>query len=531
MLVYRDGSHRVSWSSLKRELLERVSRLAAHEREWAALLLRAGELESSLADLMGECLDAARLTDALAEAACLPGRIDPRGLEQQIQALRVPEELVLVRPEGYAYYALDPSSYAQLIAKRAWHGTRHVAVVGIRSIGTSLSAIVRAGLLARGLVAGRITVRPQGHPWDRRFELGALEQQFVRDWQGAQYLVVDEGPGLSGSTFLAVGEALTRASIPSERIEFLTSRAVDPERLVAPDAARRWRRFRATTVPEKAPAVAGADVGAGAWRQRVYSSEQEWPACWANMERRKYYAEAARELIKFVGFPPYGDAPLQRGQCLAAAGFCPAVRPYGPGYVAHTWLDGRPLDPSIDRPGALSRLLEYLAFRSQACSAEAGSTQSLHAMSEQNLSEALGMELPTGFRLELERPVYADGRLLPHEWVVTSAGLTMKVDATDHGDDHLLPGPCDSAWDLAGAAVEWQLSSSECSQLLAAYEQRTGDAVEKRLAPYLLAYTAFRVGYCHMAALSSEQAGEQARLRRDGLRYRELLRRLMSSHQ
>jgi hypothetical protein len=53
--------------------------------------------------------------------------------------------------EGYAYYALFPETYAAT-AKRFWAGARppRVAVIGIRSIGTSLSAIVVEALRARG---------------------------------------------------------------------------------------------------------------------------------------------------------------------------------------------------------------------------------------------------------------------------------------------------------------------------------------------------------------------------------------------
>jgi hypothetical protein len=528
MLVYRDGSRRVAGRSLRHDLLERVARLESQPAGLPALLLLAGELESSLGDAGAPSHAAARLTDVFAEACVFRTRLDPRALSQHLQALRLPDELRLVRPEGYAYYALDPGSYARLVADRAWPAGERVAVLGIRSIGTSLSAIVRAGLRARGLLAERITVRPQGHPWDRRFELSASHQQFVHGWQDARYLVVDEGPGLSGSTFLAVGEALTRVGVPSERIEFLTSRAVDPERLLAPDAAQRWRRFRATSVPEAAPPVAGRDLGAGAWRELVYATEQDWPASFTNLERRKYKCETSGALIKFVGFAPYGEAPLQRGECLAGAGFCPAVRAHDPGYVAHTWLEGRVLDPSRERARALRRLLEYLVFRSQAFRAQEASVEQLDAMLQLNLSEALGMQLPASVRLQVERPVYADGRLLPHEWIVTSDGQIMKVDATDHGDDHLLPGPCDSAWDLAGAVVEWQLTSAERSQLFAAYKERTGDDVRARVTAYVLAYTAFRVGHCHMAALSSGPA-EQVRLRRAGQGYVELLRQLAMS--
>jgi hypothetical protein len=41
------------------------------------------------------------------------------------------------------------------------------AVVGVRSIGTALSAIVAAVLNANGWQAHRFTLRPGGHPYTR----------------------------------------------------------------------------------------------------------------------------------------------------------------------------------------------------------------------------------------------------------------------------------------------------------------------------------------------------------------------------
>src|SRR5438105_12870275 len=48
--------------------------------------------------------------------------------------------------------------------------------------------------------------------------------------------------GLCGSSFLAVAEALAEQGTSSGRILFLCSHEVDPEKLVAPDAAARWRK-------------------------------------------------------------------------------------------------------------------------------------------------------------------------------------------------------------------------------------------------------------------------------------------------
>ena len=82
-------------------------------------------------------------------------------------------------------------------------------VVGIRSIGTTLSAVAAAAARARGIAAERITVRPQGHPYNRTAEFTAEQMAAVSRAvsSGASFVVVDEGPGLSGSSFLGCGRS------------------------------------------------------------------------------------------------------------------------------------------------------------------------------------------------------------------------------------------------------------------------------------------------------------------------------------
>ena len=72
-------------------------------------------------------------------------------------------------PEGYAYYALYPETYVAA-AEQFIRGRRPgtAVCVGLRSIGTSLSAAVAAGLEAAGWRVLALTLRPRGHPFQRR---------------------------------------------------------------------------------------------------------------------------------------------------------------------------------------------------------------------------------------------------------------------------------------------------------------------------------------------------------------------------
>jgi hypothetical protein len=536
VLAYRDAIREVAGETLRRELMQRISGSndvaadGACSRRLAPLLL-AAELETALEDASHVSRRSARaLTDACAWAWWTERTLDVERWQRELAAMQLPTRLGLKRPEGYAYYALDPAAYARATAELATR-TARLSIIGVRSIGTSLSAVACAAARSSGAEAERTTVRPEGHAWERRcsFRAAELEARLA----DADYLVVDEGPGLSGSTFLSVAEGLEAAGVAPGRITLLVSHEVQPARLVARDAARRWSRFRASVAPSSAAPGAGdgaIDVSAGRWRPHVFGSEGEWPFVWQALERRKILDPSRPDLIKFVGLPPYGEAPLGRARALADAGFSPSVAPAASGYLRQRWLPGRvrrrPMGPL--GPGFVERLVEYLAIRSRAFVAPHAQVATIDEMMRQNVREALAIELPAG-RLELRHGVYADARLAPHEWLVCPRGI-LKLDGADHGDDHGYPGPCDTAWDLAGAIIELGLSSERAESFLTLYRRRTGDDARARLRPYLVAYVAERVGRLEMAALSS--AGrERSRLDRELAWYRARLSALLGHPQ
>jgi hypothetical protein len=536
VLVYRDAIRGLTGAELRAELRARVQRceenpgalpLEARQHTLAVLLI-AAELETALEDLGHDGrLASRRFTDASASAWWTGEWERPRALSQ-LATLVLPDRLTLKRPEGYAYYALQPSAYAEAAIAIAASGP--ALVIGIRSIGTSASAVASAALRARACSVERLTLRPVGHPWDRTCPLRdeALARVRSRDW--AACLVVDEGPGLSGSTFLAVGEALEAAGVPLDRITFVTSHDVDATRLVARSAKERWRRFRTFAVPDVTAAsgtLRGAiDVSGGAWRAQVFRSPAQWPASWTSVERRKFRCPERGTLLKFAGLSVYGEAARSRAERLAEAGFGPPVMRWRGGYLEQRWCDGRvqsrPLGPL--GPGFLEHLTRYLTFRSRAFPAPACDAAALEGMARQNVAEALGLELDGALSLDVVRPVYADARLLPHEWICAEGGRWIKVDAADHGDDHHFPGPCDVAWDLAGAIVELGLRGARADALLERYRRASGDDARARLPGYLVAYAAERVGRASLA-LAAAAPTERARLARDERRYRECLRR------
>ena len=105
---------------------------------------------------------------------------------------------------------------------------------------------------------------------------------------------------------------------------------------------------------------------------------------------------------------------------------------------------------------------------------------------------------PMPVRFEPAAATIVDGRMFPHEWLVTERGY-VKLDSVDHGDNHFYPGPTDIAWDLAGTIAEFQFDAPESGHLMDRYVAHSGDTrVRERLPFFQAAYAAFRSDYRSM---------------------------------
>lgn len=528
MYVFRDGSRNVPGqklvSALAMALLRLSSSNASTQDELAvSALVAAGELESGLADVRSPCAAAsARLTDAVAEWIVRPSGTGVAELLRSVEKIRPPSELAIAVHEGFAYYALHPCKFVRL-TESLQTGAR-AAVIGLRSIGAPLSAVVSATLRLQGIAAPRITVRPEGHPYDRRLPATAEFREFVDANRGACFLVVDEGPGLSGSSFLCVAEALEAAGVPRSSIMLLGSREPDPTQLRAPRASERWPCFRFLCA-ESAPVMpegAVIPIGGGEWR-KFFPLAGEVPACWPQLEMAKFLSADRSEFHKFEGFGHFGEEIAARGRALAERGVGAPHCASRQGFGCYQVLKGKLMRACDVSEEMLRAAAEYCNLRAEMFAAPNADTAAVVEMMRWNLKCEFDRDLTPQPPLAVERPAITDGRMLPHKWMQATNGAEprfIKLDAASHGDDHFLPGPCDIAWDLAGFIVEWELGREASEFFLTDYREKSGDRIEARLRPYMLAYTAFRLGWSRMAAQACAGQPDEALLERDSLRYR-----------
>ncbi|HEY0557762.1 MAG TPA: hypothetical protein VGG20_26155, partial [Thermoanaerobaculia bacterium] len=290
----------------------------------AELLIEAGELEQGLLDLreLPAPLEAAasRLTRAAAglllasfrargdlpageEAAALEGALD------DLLAGLLPATVEVSVPEGYAVYGLYPECYLAAAESALRPDAR---VIGIRSIGTGLAAAVAA---VAGDRSAAFSVRPEGHPFDRRLALSAsLEREILAGWTDFTiFAVVDEGPGLSGSSFGCVADWLEDRGVAPEAMAFFPSHRGDLGPYASPRHRERWSRARRYVVEFEDLFLSPAsrwplaswvadltgepegpleDLSAGRWREALIPDRSLWPAADLHGERRKLRLQA-----------------------------------------------------------------------------------------------------------------------------------------------------------------------------------------------------------------------------------------------
>ncbi|MCK9531893.1 MAG: hypothetical protein M0R77_15220 [Gammaproteobacteria bacterium] len=493
-----------------------------------AAFLRFSELETGLTDAASPTIDelnplTASLRVAALALACAYLRAVRRGPDAgaaleaarrahaAVAARHLPRSVPVSTPEGYAFYGLHPLAYVEAAERFARGAPGRAVCIGLRSIGTSLSAMVGAALVEQGWTVVLHTLRPRGHPFARRPVLGP---QLAEAWRRevGPFLVVDERPGVSGSSMCGTADALNALGVADQRIVLFPSWDAQADRLLSPAARARWLRQRKLVAHWQPPGFLahGEDLSAGAWRTVLFPADGEPPAVQPQHERRKYrlQTDEGTRIYRFAGLAHYGATKLERSAVLAEAGFGPTPGALREGYLDQACLTGQPLRAGEATRAFLDTVAHYLAFlRRRFALTHAAPHHSTATMLQANTGELLGERwverataLARGTAAADAPAVALDGRMSPHEWLDTPQGFR-KLDALDHHADHFFPGCNDIAWDLAAVSEEFHLSREAREVLLTRYAQLSGDGhVRARLPFQRAAYLAHRLGYAKLAA-------------------------------
>ncbi|MER8513351.1 hypothetical protein NKH47_10425 [Mesorhizobium sp. M1060] len=579
MIVYGDQKRRQSAERLREaasEIAQSLDRMAHGVRRHAALVglfISVSELVRALADVDFENRgidifsprqqQGARLLVGLAAEVAkswrsgfaVGGGIEP-GLLQLLDGLDCEAEVLTGSAEGYAHYALYPESY--LGAAQESGLDANTCVIGIRSIGLGLAAIVAAAIGA----PAPFSVRPVGHPFRRQIN---ADPRSIASWKNnpsARFAVVDEGPGLSGSSMHAVVAWLRELGIGMDRIHLFPSHPGNPGIEASREARETWSRCpkhvatalectfpESSNIPTLSEWVAEAvgspelrltELSGGEWRSVHYVDEKHWPPSPRGIERRKFLASAGcgRWLVKFAGLGETGRRKRRAAEMLGKAGFGSQVVGLCHGFLVERWIDGTTMDQApLPRGRLVAELARYLTWRAlnlRTCEPGA-SLLALAEMAASNTSEALGENRAATLRGWLSkktpahvlRPVEIDGKLHAWEFLVCADGTVVKTDAVDHCRAHDLIGCQPIEWDIAGARVEYGLSDSDVTTLVGGMGLDIDNGHIDFFEP---CYLAFQIGLWSTAA-QSENGQEKARLAATADRYRAGLIRFLDESQ
>jgi hypothetical protein len=567
MLVYGDHQQRAEPASAARDInreldaIERMERGLDRHARLVGALIAGGRLLQGVADARfaeaqrdpssPETHELSAFLLCIARAVC---RSWDSGFEElgDLQGLNPcgvwPPEVELREPEGFAFYALYPEAYAD--AARRLNLAGPPRVIGIRSIGTSLAAMVAAALAA----PPPVTVRPFGDPSNREIAVDAALERTLLDGD-AHYVIVDEGPGQSGSSFGAVADWLQERGVALERIALLPSHPGAPGPATTERRRNWWGSVQrqvadfgdhwSALIERWCSALLGPfderprEISGGSWRELHYAREEDWPPIVPSWERRKFLvtADGERFLVKFAGLARIGEEKTTIARALHSEGLTAEPVGLAHGFLVERWCEGAaPLDPE-EKP--IAELAHYIATRAKLLPASSGSGASvaeLVEMARRNISLEFGDALaraldPWESRAgALERRIVrvrTDNKLDRHEWLRTAAGALLKTDALDHHRAHDLIGCQGMAWDIAGAIVEFDLGQAEQAELVRRVAESACRVDGELLRFYHLAYLAFRLGQTRLGATMVSDAEERRRIGKRGDPYAAELQHLL----
>jgi hypothetical protein len=567
MVVFGHRTFRLNTAEFLRRFrgqLQQTPDVPAHDAI-VGLLVDWGEAESAVADaLQPERDDDAealcgwrRVSDALADALCASWDHRPHETAAAIALARividtitsdmVPAETQARTAEGFALYGTYPEQYIEAadVFVRSDSPAR-VMCIGLRRIGSILAHVVAAAFRRRGITTVTRSVRPRGHPFDRRLIVSRRLGRTFASCHATHFVIVDEGPGLSGSSFAASADYLVGIGVPPDQIVLFPSWKPAATQLRSARAQTVWVRHQHVTSDFERVWLHGGrmfgtgrtveDISAGGWRNVLIRRVQEHPAVQPQHERRKYRTvERVPALLKFVGLGSRGISMRDRGLVLAQAGFGPSVRRLLHGFLEQAWISGRPIMRAT--AATLDHVASYITcVRRSFATSEPESIEFVTQMVVANLAEDAKVEhvdsssvaaverLAQATRAYTEPLVAVDGRMLPYEWIATDDRI-IETDALDHHADDFWPGCRDIAWDVAGAIVEFDLDASSAEYLVNRYQRESGDATIRHRLPFFeVAYLAYRSAYARLAADTlGQESADGGAFKRLAARYRRSL--------
>lgn len=454
--------------------------------------------------------DAADAT-AIASAASRLADILARPLPVRLQAelIRIPSAF---RKQDLTHW--DVLALADRFVAAHPDRTLPVAVIGLRTAGVYFAALMRARLAVHGFTRTEIvTIRPNKGP-------SAEEARRLRMLARAGYhaALIDDPP-FSGDTIGMAVQVLRRAGFGSDARSVLFP--VHPlrrdwrEHKEAAAFAREavitlppedWHKAQLLAANDRIEARLGEYFHARGYRcvavvehhaAAAFNADLDYRAgdCRRHRLKRVYAVRldsAAGSELRYVFAKSVGWGWLAYAAFLSADrldGRVPPLIGLRDGILYTEWLPqtAQTERTTMSRDAWIGVVASYVAARAERLPVTATNTPDAQheglALLADTLSAAYGSGVAGLMAEPLRRRFVArlapraaliDGRMAADEWIAGPAGL-LKTDFEHHGIGKNEINLCDPVYDLADAALQFDLTRDEESELLTRYAAATGD--------------------------------------------------------
>ncbi|HEX3019488.1 MAG TPA: hypothetical protein VHP36_04270 [Chitinispirillaceae bacterium] len=547
MIVYRNYKQTIN-TIQKIETIEKMVNTAIPTRSdfydlIVSLLIECGELETGITDfycdkkdtvnqLISICRKNSILAGSILNSICSNGvfQLD-RMIEIKtnlclIKSIHFPAKISLNVPEGFVYYGLYPEIYLESTSIFFEEiKPENIMVVGLRSIGTPLSALVAARLETEGCNVKTLTIRPKGHPYNRFPDFDDKIRNILQGCVSYYVIVVDEGPGLSGSSIGGTLSALRLNGIDLNRTVVFPSWVPSGDQFISENSRNLWQNCKKFCGSfEKQWILNGkleknlqkkiiCDLSAGMWRGRFLDDRLSYPPVHPHHEKRKYLLTDKDEkslslwVAKFCGLGKYGSENVLRADKISSMGYSPVVKKLSSGFAVMEYVPGKIVRKSDVDEKMIEFVKDYLMFINKSLSVPLQvSFDQMLEMIFVNIEEGLGgkwykksdrlKRLPCS--LYEDGVVSIDGHMMPHDFLITENGI-IKVDHIEHHNDQFFHGPQNICWDIAGFFMEFELDRNRRNHFLQ-YFSIMDPFIIQRQSFFNVAYLAYRLGYVTLAA-------------------------------
>jgi hypothetical protein len=433
----------------------------------------------------------------------------------------LPQTISLIAPEGFCYYGLYPECFIEAARQFYFdYQPDKVTVIGLRSIGTPLSALVHQNLEDKKCDCFSFTLRPRGNPFDRYVEIDENLNVIIKKRSKGYFVIVDEGPGLSGSSICGTIQMLKRFKISDYQIIIFPGWLPDSQKFISAQARELWGNYKKYVINFEDIWLKSnrlgmflkkkiiADLSSGNWKHVLNKNQSASVAVYPNHERRKYLLEdhaKNKYISKFIGLGKYGNLLLERANYLGNSNKIALVKDYYNGFLVYDFQDGT--IPEKLNEQFIKFTIDYFCLINTIPGQLTVSFDQIKEMIIVNLSESFSSDIVVNCRAvnsisetEYENEVVKiDGHVMPHEWIQKNDGTYSKSDCLEHHCDQFIHGCQNIAWDIAAFCIEFNMSQDLTESYVNMFIEKTGNKLMKKVLPfYRLAYLAFRIGFVTM---------------------------------